>query len=185
MHHFISKLYLNSFISLVNNIVSMSTYFIWMSFSIHLQLPHCRGLQFWAINHERQLCAFNIRKKKKNLHNPVSSTDTWLPAPRSFWGELFDHNFSRLDSPEIKSASWTARGGANIPVHFFIDLHSFPSLPPPHSPRLLPRLNPPPPGAIYSSFPSCLRCPDLQWSPGLRLMMSCAIFIISAFEISG
>lgn len=100
----------------------------------------------------------------------------WLPALRSFGGELFYHNFSRLDSPEIKSASWTARGGANIPVHFFIDLHSFPPL---HQTR------PTPTRRCLLLFPSCLRCPDLQWSPGLRLMMSCAVFIFSAFEISG
>lgn len=104
----------------------------------------------------------------------------WLPAPRSFRGELFYHNFSRMDSPEIKSVSWTASGGANIPVHFFIDLHS--THPPPHSPL---RLKPTPTRRCLLLFPSCLRCPDLQWSPGLRLMMSCAIFIISAFEISG
>lgn len=90
-----------------------------------------------------------------------------------------------MDSPEIKSASLTASEGANIPVHFFIDLHSSPTTPHHHARVLSPRLNPPPARRCLLLFPSCLRCPDLQWSPGLRLMMSCAIFIIPAFEISG
>lgn len=49
---------------------------------------------------------------------------------------VISHNSSQMDSPEIKSASQTASWGGNIPLQFFIDLHSF-------SPWYFPRFAPP------------------------------------------
>lgn len=60
---------------------------------------------------------------------------------------VISHNSSQMDSPEIKSASQTASWGGNIPLQFFIDLHSF-------SPWYFPRFAPP----SLSSLPS-LHCP--------------------------
>lgn len=42
-------------------------------------------------------------------------------------GRVISHNSSQMDSPEIKSASQTVSWGGNIPVQFFIDLHSISS----------------------------------------------------------
>ncbi len=39
-------------------------------------------------------------------------------------GRVISHNSSRMDIVEIKSASQTLSWGGNIPVQFFIDLHS-------------------------------------------------------------
>lgn len=145
----ISKLNLNSFevemeTFLLN--VSMSKYFILISVHVHSAEP----LSWTTVpsNKSRVPLMYIQLQKKKKIHQ-VSRTDMQLPAPRSFGGELFDHNFSRMDSPEIKSASWTASRGANIPVHFFIDLHSFPPSP----------CNPPPhPKTQPTPTPRCLLC---------------------------
>lgn len=81
-------------------------------------------------------------------------------------GRVISHNSSQMDSPEIKSASQTVSWGGNIPVQFFIDLHSISSW----------------------QFPPALThpSPPLAWSLGLLpafLMMSCTIFIISGSKM--
>lgn len=91
-------------------------------------------------------CIYCQYKVPQSLHR--SSLEHFSTAvTKVMLKRVISHNSSQMDSPEIKSASQTASWGGNIPLQFFIDLHSF-------SPWYFPCFAPP----SLSSLPS-LPCP--------------------------
>lgn len=72
---------------------------------------------------------FNVYATNTKYHNlctdppPVQNVPT--AVTKVILKRVISHNSSQMDSPEIKSASQTASWGGNIPLQFFIDLHSF------------------------------------------------------------
>lgn len=87
--------------------------------------------------------------KYHNLRtDPPSEQNVPTAVTKVILRRVISHNSSQMDSREIKSASQTASWGGNIPLQFFIDLHSIspwyffrlllPPFPPLPSRRLLP-----------------------------------------------
>lgn len=72
--------------------------------------------------------SLNIYVTDIKYHNlrtdPPSEQNVPTAVTKVILRRVISHNSSQMDSREIKSASQTASWGGNIPLQFFIDLHS-------------------------------------------------------------